>query len=203
MSTRLAKLAVQQELASLVADETIPYEKTSATLAVSARTAALSSDFVRFQDERPMLLETNVSDVSQGTFIPEYPGGEEKLRRHDLNYRENTGKPSWWYWVGGTSKTLGFYTVPSTTIYYRYYYEKDVRVSAAGDTMPFVTDTEVSTFVRVAARRFKFLYSSPAVREQLFPQGVDNDSVILDARNTLSQLLRYKQPSTRYGRAYL
>lgn len=201
-SIRLAKRAVQAELATLVSDQLIPYEKTDAVLTVSARTATLASDFVRFQDEQPWLVETDVSGTSQGTFVPEYPGGEEKLRKHDLNYRENGGKPSFWYWPGGTTKVLGFWTVPTSTYYYRYYYEKDVRVSAESDTVPFVTDTEVSIFINAAARRFKYLYASPVLREQLFPGGLARDPVIEDSRNTLAQLLKPKQPSTRYGRVY-
>lgn len=201
-SIRLAKQAVQQELSALVSDQLIPYEKTSAVLTVSARTANLSSDFIRMQDEYPWLVETNVSDTSQGTYIDEYPGGEEALRKNDLNYRENTGKPTYWYWVGGENKTLGFYTVPSSTYYYRYYYEKDVAVTAESDTVPFVTTTEVNTFVELAARRFKYLRSSPTLREQLFPQGLSRDPVIQESRGTLVQLMRYKPTRTTYGRRF-
>lgn len=201
-SIRLAKKAVQQELAALISDQLIPFENTSAIMAVSARTAALSTDFVRMQDEIPWLVETNAAGVSSGNFILEYPGGEARLRKADINYRENTGKPSYWYWVGGTAKTLGFYTVPETTYYYRYYYERDVSVSAESDTVPFVTQTEVNVFVQAAARRFKYLKSSPAVREGLFPSGLSADPVILESRATLAQLLRYKPPATSYGRSY-
>lgn len=201
-SIRLAKQAVKQELAALVSDQLIPYEKTSATLTVSARTADLASDFIRMQDESPWLVETDASDVSKGTYISEYPGGEPLLRKNDLNYRENTGKPTYWYWVGGTAKTLGFYTVPSTTYYYRYYYEKDVSVTNETDTVPFVTTTEVNTFVEMAARRFKYLRTSPTLREQLFPGGLARDQEILDARSTLTQLMRYKPARSTYGRRH-
>lgn len=201
-SIRLAKQAVHQELAALVSDQLIPYEKTSAVLTVSGRTANLASDFVRMQDSNPWLLETNAAGTSAGTYIAEYPGGEARLRKIDLNYRENTGKPTYWYWVGGTTKTLGFYTVPTSTYYYRYDYEKDVAVSVESDTVPFVTTTEVNTFIEIAARRFKYLRSSPTAREGLFPQGLSRDPVILDARATLSQLLRYKPPQTTYGRRF-
>ena len=201
-SIRLAKKAVQQELAMLIADQLIPYEKTSATLTVSARTADLASDFMRFQDEAPWLVETDVAGTSQGAFIPEYPGGEEKLRKQDLNYRENTGKPSFWYWVGGSTKALGFYTVPSTTHYYRYYYEKELSVTDESDTVPLVSTTEVSTFIEMCARRFKYLKASPPLREQLFPGGLAKDSVIKEARVALGQLLRYKPPRNHYGRNF-
>lgn len=202
-SIRLAKKAVQQELAKLIADQLIPYEKTSATLTVSARTADLASNFIRLQDENPWLVETDVAGASQGAFIPEYPGGEEKLRKQDLNYRENTGKPSFWYWVGGSSKTLGFYTVPSTTFYYRYYYEQELTVTDESDTVPFVSTTEVNTFIEMCARRFKYLKATPPLREQLFPGGLAKDAIIKEARVALGQLLRYKQPRTRYGRSFV
>lgn len=200
---RLAKKAIQQELAALISDELIPYEKTSAILTVTARTAALSSDFVRMQDTRPWLIETDAAGVSLGTYIAEYPGGESRLRKDDLNYQENTGKPYYWYWVGGTSKTLGFYIVPETTYYYRYYYEKDVAVADESDTVPFVSATEVTIFVQAAARRFKYLKSSPSAREGIFPRGLAKDPVILEARSTLTQLLRYKPPADEYGRRFL
>lgn len=202
-SIRLAKKSVQQELAALVSDQLIPYERVDTILTVSARTAALASDFVRMQDEFPWLIETSAGGVSQGAYIFEYPGGEPALRKRDLKYRENTGKPHAWYWVGGTTKSLGFYITPNTTYYYRYYYERDVSVSVESDTVPFVSDTEVNTFIEAAARRFKYLRSSPPVREGLFPQGINKDPVILEARNTLTQLLRYKPASLSYGRRYV
>ena len=201
-SIRLAKQAVQQELAALVADQCIPYEKTSATLTVSSRLVTLPTDFVRMQDEIPYLLETDASDVSKAVFIQEFPGGESKLRSVDINYREKTGKPYYWYWPGGTTKQLGFYSVPQTTYYYRVYYEKDVSVTNESDTIPLVSETEVRTFVDMAARRFKYLRSTPTLREQLFPAGVERDPVILGSRNTLTQLLRHKPPRTSYGRRY-
>lgn len=202
-SIRLAKKAVQQELAALVSDQLIPYERVDTTLTVTSRTAALASDFVRMQDALPWLIETNAGGASIGTYVFEYPGGEPALRKRDLKYRENTGKPFNWYWVGGTTKSLGFYTVPATTYYYRYYYERDVSVDVASDVVPFVSDTEVNTFIEAAARRFKYLRSSPPVREGLFPNGINKDPVVLEARNTLTQLLRYKPASQTYGRRYL
>ncbi len=202
-SIRLAQRAVKLELAELVSDEVLPYERSDAILTVSGRTANLSSDFVRFEDEKPRLVETDAAGTSQGNWIWEYPGGEEKLRYIDFNYRENTGKPTFWYWVGGSAKTVGFYTVPTETYYYRYYYEKDVAVAVESDTVPFVTATEVEVFTAAASRRFKYLYASPVLREQLFPKGLEEDALILGKRRTLIQLLRHKQPAKRYGRSYL
>lgn len=201
-SIRFAKRAIQQELAALVADETIPYERTSSTLTVSTRLVSLPSDFIRFQDERPWLHETDSGGVAKGNWIIEYPGGEERLRRVDIRYQENQGKPTYFYWPGGSTKQLGFYNVPDATYYYRIYYEKDVSVTAESDTVPFVTATEVATFVEMAARRFKYLRSSPEVREGLFPQGLASDPVINEARTKLLQLLRHKPARTMYGRRF-
>lgn len=202
-SIRLAKRAVVQELAHLVSRQLLPYEKTDAILTVSGRTATLASDFIRMQDENPFLLETDVSGTSQGTYIWEFPGGESQLRRNDLNYRENTGKPYSFYWAGGETKDLGFYLVPDgATYYYRYYYEKDVSVSVESDTVPFVSTVEAEAFTEIAARRFKYLRSSPTVREGLFPGGLARDAVIQEARSTLTQLMRYKPSPTTYGRRF-
>lgn len=201
-SIRFAKRAIQQELAALVADEHIPYEHATDVLTVSSREVALASDFIRFQDRRPWLYETDSGGTEKGNWIVEYPGGEESLRRVDTRYRIVQNKPTYWYWPGGTTKKLAFYNVPDATYYYRYFYEKDVSVTNESDTMPFVTATEVATFVEMAARRFKYLRSSPTQREALFPKGLANDSVIDDARTKLLQLLRYKPPNTKYGRRY-
>ena len=201
-SIRFAKKAVQQELAALVADEAIPYERASATLTVSTRLVTLPSDFIRFQDERPWLYETDSGGTAKGNWIVEYPGGEERLRRRDIRYQENQNKPTWWYWPGGTTKQLGFYNVPNGTYYYRIYYEKDVSVTNESDTVPFTTATETATFVEMAARRFKYLRSSPQARESLFPTGLANDPVINESRTKLLQLLRHKPPRTMYGRRF-
>lgn len=201
-SIRLAKQAVHQELAALVSDELLPYEQASAVLTVSTRLVALASDFVRFQDEMPWLMESDVGGTANGNWIAEYPGGETRLRKVDIRYRENTGKPTYWYWPGGTTKQLAFYNVPDSTYYYRYDYEKDVSVSVEADVLPFVTTTEANTFTEIAARRFKYLRSSPTLREALFPGGLAKDSVIEDGRNTLGQLLRHKPPRTTYGRRF-
>ncbi len=201
-SIRWAKKAVTQELAAIVADELIPYEQTTDVLTVSARLVNLPSDFIRFQDELPWLYETDSGGAEKGNWITEYPGGETKLRRVDTRYRTNQNKPTFWYWPGGSTKQLAFYNVPNTTYYYRLYYEKDVSVTDANDTVPFVTATEFNTFVEAAARRFKYLRSSPTAREALFPQGLAKDEVILEARTKLTQLLRYKPVRTAYGRQY-
>jgi len=201
-SIRFAKRAVQQELAALVADEMVAYEQTTDVLTVSSRLVTLASDFVRFQDQEPWLYETDSGGTEKGNWIIEYPGGEEKLRRVDIRYRINQGKPTYWYNPGGTTKQLAFYNVPDGTYYYRYFYQKDVSVSVESDTVPFVTTTEVNTFVEMAARRFKYLRSSPTAREALFPEGLAKDPVILEARNKLLQLLRYKPPREAYGRRF-
>ena len=199
-SIRLAKRAITQELAYLVSRDFLNYERADAVLTVSARTANLASDFIRMQDEHPILIETDASGTSEGTYITEV--AEEKLRRTDLKYRENTGKPYHWYWEGASSKTLGFYLVPDGTYYYRYYYEKELTVSVESDVMPFVTETEVELFLDAAGRRFKYLRSSPQVREGLFPRGLAEDEVINDARAAILQLNRHKPAPTTYGRRF-
>lgn len=201
-SIRFAKRAIQQELAALISDEMIAYEQASDVLTVSSRLVTLASDFVRFQDQQPWFYETDAGGEEKGNWIIEYPGGEEKLRRVDIRYRVNLGKPTYWYWPGGTTKQVAFYNTPDSTYYYRYFYEKDVSVTNESDTVPFVTATETNTFVEMAARRFKYLRSSPTAREALFPEGLATDPVILEARNKLLQLLRYKPSRRAYGRRF-
>ena len=94
------------------------------------------------------------------------------------------------------------YPIPDGTRYYRYFYEKDVTVTSATDTLPFVIDTQARTFIRGAARRFKFLRSSPVERETFYPKGVEDDEQLKDNRAVLMSLLRHKQAPAHYGRRY-
>ena len=204
-TSSLAQIAVQAQIADLMSDAIIPYERKSATITTSAstRTYSLASDFQNIE-ERFMDEEDGSGNV-QGTRLIHYLGGEAQLRRNDMKYRETSGTPINFYFPGGTSKTVAMYPVPTAAIVYRYYYEADVSVSVTTDTIPFVTTTEAETFVRMAARHFKYLKASPQVREGLFPQGVEKDQVILAAKASLIGLLnplpRHRRYGKRYGRA--
>jgi hypothetical protein len=200
----LAKIAVQDELSALVADDYLPYEQAEATITTvaSTRTYTLASDFVRFADDDPMLLEVDSGGVSQNVFILEYPGGENQLRRQILDYREQTGTAQWFYGLGGTSKTIGLYPVPDAVLYYRYYYEKSVSVTNASDTVPLVTTEEANAFVQMASRRFKYLMTPTEDREKVFRNGILRDPIREESRAQLAHLLRFKRPNERYGRVF-
>lgn len=139
----------------------------------------------------------------EGNRLYRYPGGESQLRKQFSGYKEDSGTPIYFYELGGTTKAVGLYPVPDAAgDVYRYYYEKDVNVSVATDVIPVTTETEAQTFIRMCARHFKYLRSSPQVREGLFPQGVAGDSVINQARSTLMGLLRMTPARKSYGKRY-
>jgi len=200
----LAKIAIEDELTHLVSEDIIPFERVDDTITLTtSRTYALNTNFVRFDDPNPFFLEVDGSGNSLNVGVPLYPGGEEQLRRDFLDYREGTGEPQWFYFIGGTTKQVGFYPVPSTSgKIYRYYYEKDVSVSVETDNIPLVSTQEANIFASIAARRFKYLFASPQIREGLFPQGVERDPLIESNRATLMSLLKGRPPTVRYGRSF-
>ncbi len=204
-SIRKAKLAVQNELADLMVDEFFPYEKATSviTTSVGVRTYATPTGFLRQDDEHPWMIETNAANVSTGAVIKEYPGGEDKLRRHDLKYRENQGKPYFFYFEGGSTKDFAFYPVPNDTYYYRLDYEKELTVTDESDTLPFLSETEVRLFIQLCTRHFKYLRMSPTAREGIFPGGIELDAHRASLRIKLIKANRHKQPSKHYGRSFL
>lgn len=197
----LAQIAIQAQLADLVASDIVPYELTSGTFpsVASTRTYQLASDFQTLQE---LFFEELDVDGATGTRVIHYPGGESQLRRDFPRYQEEEGRPIWFYFIGGATKSVGLHPVPSEALTYRYYYQKDVNVSVETDTIPMVTETESQTFIRMCARHFKYLKASAPVREQLFPQGIESDPVILQARATLMGLLYPLPAKTHYGKRY-
>lgn len=202
----LAKIAIQNELTHLTAFDFVPYEESQSTITMAegTRTYILNSKFVRFIGQ-PVLLKEDGSGNSDNVYIYPYPGGEKDLRISIPDYQETKGGVSYFYTTGGTSKKIGVFNVPDATeagTVYRYYYEKDVSVSTETDNIPLITESEANTFVEIAARRFKYLFSTPEVRDVLFPAGVDRDAQIESSRAVLHELLRGQEPSMRYGRSY-
>jgi len=205
----LAKISVQDELTALIAEEVIPFERIEGTitLATGTRTYNLAANFVRFDGQRPFFLKQDGSGDSENQTIELYNGGENQIRRDFLDYQSQNGTPTYYYMATPSSvsvKTVGLFQVPIAADngdVYRYYYEKDVSVSAAGDNLPF-NDLEANIFTRMAARHFKYLFSTKDVRAALFPGGIDDDPVIRSARATLMNLLLPITPTYRYGRRY-
>ena len=204
-TSTLAQIAIQSELATLVSDGYIPFEEKTATvtLVTSTRTYSLASDFQTFQENFMERVDSGGVAVGERIFL--YPGNESQLRKEFYLYRSNEDTPIHFYTTGGTAKTVGFSPVPNSDVngyLYRYYYEGDVNVSLTTDTVPFVSTTEAQVFVRMAARHFKYLRSTPQIREGLFPQGIDSDPVILQSRATLMGLLNPISPARHYGKRY-
>ena len=204
-SSEFAQIAIQTELTSLVAEGFLPYEEKDATLTLvdGTRLYALASDFVRFRDKDPFLLKVDVSGASLNETLRQWPGGEDALRQNVWGYRDETGAPGWFYVSGGTVKQIGLYKVPDSTAAgdtYRYYYESAVSVAIETDDLPFATEQEAETFIRVAGRRYKFIQAAPELRLQLWPAGLKNDGEREDALGVLQSLLRATPPTGYYGR---
>ena len=200
-SMSLAQIAIQSELADLISGDVIPYERTTGTLTTTpgTRTYNLATGFQNLEE---LFMEQLENGNPEGTRVLHYFGGESQARLDFPQYRETQGTPIWFYFTGGASKTIGFLPVPDEARTYRYFYETDVSVSVSSDTLPFVNATESQTFIRMCARHFKYLKASVAVREQLFPNGVERDPVILESRSTLMGLLNPLPVKTHYGKRY-
>lgn len=192
-ATNLAIVAIQNELAGLVSDRLIPYEKASGTITTvsGTRTYALESDFVRLYGQHPFFY-----DSASNIQIFEWPGGFDNLRHTIYTYASDPGYPNWWYWEDTTSKKVGFYQVPNQALTLTYDYEKDVAVTLASDTMPFHTETEARTFVSMATPHFKLLLTRQSLA------GLPEDAGYQRAKAVLADLLKPRNPRNRYGARY-
>ena len=192
----LAQIAIQDELASLVADKFIDYEKATDTISLvtGTRTYTLASDFIRFYGERPSFY-----DSTDNVRIYEYTGGEDSLRDVDYQYKTTQGNPWSWYWDSTTSKSVAFYLVPESTFNGRslsYDYEKSVTVTVAADTLPFHNDEASQAFISCAARRFRVM------DESLIVPTLEEDAIYTSSKARLLAFLGNRNPSSRYGRSF-
>jgi len=139
------------------------------------------------------------SGNSENITVNEYPGGEEKLRRQILDYREQPGEPRWFYVIQNAVKRIGMYQVPDAStdgVVYRFPYESSIYVSDYTDTMPFTTDQEAHAFADMAARRFQFIFTNQPL------EGLDMDVVYKTGKANLINLLRKTNPTQSYGYTY-
>jgi hypothetical protein len=192
----LAQIAIQSELTEVISDRLIGYEKDSdsITLLTGTRTYALDSGFIRFYGKNPSFY-----DSTDNVRYYEYNGGEDVLRDFDYLYKTTQGGPIWWYWVDTTSKTVGFYNVPSSAFNNRslsYDFETSVMVTNSSDTMPFHNVEEFYTFIDMASRRFRFLITKQPVGE------LPKDATYSNAKSRLYALMRPTNPSMWYGSRY-
>ncbi len=200
-TVQIAKISIQSTLTELTSDQIIPAEEADGTITVvdGTRIYALPSDFIRFRGEKPFLLKLDANNNSENSTVNEYPGGEERLRRQILDYREQSGEPSWFYHIMSSTKQIGLYQVPDSSVNgvtYRFPYEKSVYVSVAADDLPFRTQQEADAFADMAARRFQFIFTSQPIK------GLEYDSVYRAGKANLNQLLRRTNPTSKYGYNY-
>lgn len=198
---QLCIISIQSTLTELVSDRIIPYEEADGTitLVTDQRVYNLPADFIRFKGENPFLLKLDASSNSENTTVNIYGGGEERLRRQILDYREQSGEPFYFYEIQNATKQIGLFHVPDSSVNgteYRFPYEKSVYVSVASDAMPFTNQQESDSFSDMAARRFQFLFTNQPV------EGLERDSVYAAAKTNLMNLLRRTNPVTKYGYRY-
>lgn len=198
---QLCIISIQSTLTELTSDRIIPYEEADGTITVvtDQRVYDLPSDFIRFKGERPFLLKLDSNSKSENTTVNLYGGGEERLRRQILDYREQSGEPFYFYEVDGATKQIGLFHIPNASVNgvtYRFPYEKSVYVTLSADTMPFTTQQESDAFSNMAARRFQFLFTNQPI------EGLERDSVYSVAKNNLMNLLRRTDPIKKYGYRY-
>ena len=197
----IAKISIQSALTELVSDRIIPYEEKDGTLTMveGQYSYDLPSDFVRFKGEKPFLLKLDGSSNSENITVNEYPGGEEKLRRSILDYREQSGEPRWFYTIQNAVKRIGMYQVPDAStngVVYRFPYESTVYVINYTDELPFTTEQEAHAFADMAARRFQFLFTNQPL------EGLQRDVVYNTGKANLTNLLRRTNPISGYGYTY-
>lgn len=189
----LAAIAVQDELNEITSDVMIPYEKDttgSLTTVAGTRSYALASNFVRFVG-RPMLY---CSADNYEMF--EFPGGEESLKVQVPNYKTVQSTPYAFYFEYTTTKKISFFPVPQEAKTYTYDYEKDVSVTAAGDTLPFQNEIEAQAFCRLAARRFKYIFQGLNIAD------LDRDTERAKAKTVLFDLIIGKNAPKHYAPVY-
>ena len=191
----LARIAIQDELTEITSDSMIDLEFAQGTITTSngARLYDLPSDFIRFA------WDAFFYESSSNNIIPEYPGGQRRLRREIYNYKTQTGSPNWWYWEPSSKKKVGFYQVPNGSYSYTYDYQRSVYVTVEADEMPFHNQEEADTFCHMAGRRFKFLFE----RAENVQMSLMSDAIYTNSKTRLYNLMRPTTPRRAYGRAYV
>jgi hypothetical protein len=195
----LAIIAVQDTLTDLTAFYDFPMERSSSsiTLLTGQRTYDLATDFVSFWQSNQFFYDT-----TEQNHIFEYPGGERKLAQQIFRYQSDQGSPTYWYYVEGATKQVGFYQTPDSNYNNRvltYDYEKDIIPINATDTMPFLRDIESNTFCQLATVRFQSLFNANP-KEMSAP--VEQTPQYINSRATLLKLINPKIPDKYYGITY-
>jgi len=195
----LAKIAIQSTLTYLVAEKIIPYEEAEGEIVTvsGTRVYSLPTDFIRFAGKNPFLLElSGTGGTSNNRTVSMYPGGENKLKREVLDYKDQSGTPNWFYFVDATTKKIGMYQVPDSAVYYGFQYEKDVFVTSESDTLPFHNTQEDFAFLDMASQYFFYLYGKQPI------QNIFDDPIFKMANTSLIHLMKGSYPAMKYGRSY-
>ena len=194
-SISLAQISIQDELSEIVSERMIPYEHTTATIALvaSQRSYPLETNFIRFFGK------PSFYDSTDNRRIYHYPGGEQNLMNVDYQYKTSTGTPTSWYYDNTTTKKVAFYSIPDDTYDGRslsYDYEKSIMVTDSTDTLPFHNDEEAYAFCGMAAQRLKFLMNEKDTGS------LPNDAAYANAKSRLYDLMRVADPKKTYGKRY-
>jgi hypothetical protein len=191
----LAQIAIQEEIADLASEISLPYEHTTNTISLVAgtRVYALQTNFTRFFGL------PSFYDSTSNVRIFEYKGGETVLMQHDYQYKTATGSPMHFYWDNTTTKQVAFYNIPDSTWDGRslaYDYEKSILVTNTTDTIPLHNNEEAYTFVTMAARRFMYMV------ERKQTGLLSEDATYNSAKSRLMSLLRHGNPDPHYRKHY-
>lgn len=196
----LAQIAIQSSLTFLVSEKLIPYEETLGEISTTSgtRVYSLPTDFIRFTGKHPFLLKVDGSGgSSENRTVNLYPGGEDRLKRNVLDYKDSQGEPNWFYMIDSTTKQIGLYQVPNTTgEYYEFQYEKDVFVTSESDTLPFHNMQEDYAFLDMASRYFYYLFTKAPIEEVFL------DPIFKMAHTSLINLMKGVYATGKYGHSY-
>ncbi len=198
---QIAIIAIQNTLNEVATDRLIPSERVDGTITLlnGVRTYSLPTDFIRFADDPPFMLQLDENDLSENRILYEYSGGVNKLSQQIMDYREQLGTPFSWYYLDGLSEQVGFYQVPDSTVNnrkVRFSYEKEIMVNVEADVLPFSKQSMDYAFIHMAARRFQFIKANTQI------DGLSGDTVYNSAKVSLTNLLRFKNPPKKYGYSY-
>lgn len=198
---RAARNAFTSEQNNLFSFFGFPYERALGmiTTVQSQRVYDLPADFVRFWGSNPFLYLTQPPpSTSQRCY--EVDGGENALRQRDFLYLTQEGYERWWYWndSGNATKQIALYQVPDTAAREWFFdYERNVAVILETDPIPLQSDPEAEALADMAARRFKYL-----IDDDLDVSSLDQDADYLFSRQTLMNLIQFRDPSTKRGYRY-
>lgn len=206
----LAKRAIKRELNDLLSDKNMPFEEAEGylTMVSGQRAYALESDFIRFSDAPAFMLEVesaSATAASKNRKIYHYIGDEQKIRKELMDYRDILGEPQYFYAINAETHQVGMYPVPNASEngeVYRYWYQKSLTVTTETDNIPVINEQAAESFIEGCTVHFNYLRMTPQERQVLYPQGVQFDPDLQQARAKTLEFVRKTAPIPKYGRKY-